>query len=89
MPKVFGKKRARREGFSRQQRHPLGLRVGTIPLPTPHSPRRRAQLELGLRRLLPRRGTHLLQALIQSTTSIFSVHRRVPRGSPGLEPAAW
>ena len=55
MPKVFGKKRARREGFSRQQRHPLGLRVGTIALPTHHGPRRPAQLELGLRRLLPRR----------------------------------
>lgn len=55
MPKVFGKKRVRREGFSRQQRHPLGLRVGTIALPTHHGPCRRAQLALGLRRLLPRR----------------------------------
>lgn len=54
MPKVFGKKQARREGFSRQQRHPLSLRLGTTALRTHHGPRRRAKLELGLR-LLPRR----------------------------------
>ncbi len=53
MPKVFGKKQARREDFSRQQHHALGLRVGTIALPAHHGPRRRARVGSGLRRVLP------------------------------------
>ncbi len=53
--KVFGKMRARREGFSGQQRDPFGLRLGTIALPAHHDPRRGAGVELGLRCVLPRR----------------------------------
>ena len=92
MPKVFGKKQARREGFFRQQRHPLGLRLGTIALPTHHGPRRRAKLELGLRCLLPRRDRKKPRQVCASshrTLAELAVPHRVGSECPHHEaPAA-
>ncbi len=53
MPENFGKTRARREGFSRQQRDYIGLRVGKISLPSYHSHRCRAGVGLDFRSVLP------------------------------------